>query len=454
MSLTHSSVVDHPLETVFAWHERPGAVHRLTPPWAPLRIRAEADTLDGGAAELGLPLGMRWMARHHDYAPPHRFVDELDSVPLRWLVPWRHTHEFTAEGDGTRVTDRVDTPVPGMALRAMFAYRHRQLAGDLAAHAAAPSGAMTIAVTGSSGLVGSALVPFLTTGGHRVIRLVRRDPAGAGERRWDPLSPAPDLLAGVDAVVHLAGVSIAGRFTSAHRREIRETRIGPTAALAALAGAAGVRTFVSASAIGFYGPDRGDEELTEDSPRGTGFLAGVVADWEAATRAASDAGVRVVQVRTGLVQSPRGGTLRVFRPLFLAGLGGRLGDGHMWQSWIGIDDLVDVYHRALYDDALRGPVNAVAPNPVRNKEYTATLASVLHRPALLPVPSIGPRVLLGRDGAAELAHADQRVLAGVLTGLGHRFRHPTLAAALRHVLGHATAGDEQMRSPAAGPSRR
>lgn len=126
----------------------------------------------------------------------------------------------------------------------------------------------------------------------------------------------------------------------------------------------------------------------------------------------------------------------------------------MWQSWIGIDDLVDVYHRALYDDALRGPVNAVAPNPVRNKEYTATLASVLHRPALLPVPSFGPRVLLGRNGAAELAHADQRVHAGVLTGLGHRFRHPMLAAALRHVLGHATAGDEQTRSPAAGPSRR
>ncbi|ETB48669.1 multidrug MFS transporter, partial [Mycobacterium avium subsp. paratuberculosis 10-8425] len=148
---------------------------------------------------------------------------------------------------------------------------------------------------------------------------------------------------------------------------------------------------ISASAIGYYGYDRGDETLTEDSDRGDGFLADVVADWERAITLALDAGVRVVQVRTGIVQSPRGGTLKLMRPLFSAGLGGRLGDGRQWLSWIGIDDLIDVYHRALWDSRLNGPVNAVAPQPVRNSEYTTALAAVLHRPAVLPVPSLGPR---------------------------------------------------------------
>jgi uncharacterized protein len=236
-------------------------------------------------------------------------------------------------------------------------------------------------------------------------------------------------------VVHLAGASIAGRFTDAHRRAIRSSRIGPTRALADLAAATGVPVFVSASAIGFYGADRGDEELTEESARGDGFLADVVADWEAATAPAAAAGVRVVTVRTGLVQSPNGGTLRLFHPLFAAGLGGRLGDGRMWQSWIGLDDLVDVYHRALYDDSLRGPVNAVAPHAVRNGAYTATLAKVLHRRAVLPVPSFGPRLLLGEQGARELAEASQLVRPAVLTKAGHTFRHPGLESALRHVLG-------------------
>ncbi len=442
MSLIYSSVVDAPLDEVFAWHERPGAIHRLTPPWQPVGVVREAKTLDGGRAVLGLPLGLRWGARHTDYAPPHRFVDELDSAPLSWALRWRHTHEFAEESGRTRMTDRVDTPVPGALLRSMFAYRHRQAAADLAAQAAAREAGdrpMTVAVTGGSGFVGTALWSFLSTAGHRVVKLVRRPPTGPGERRWDPERPSPGLLSGVDAVVHLAGASIAGRFTEAHRREVRSSRIGPTRALADLAAASGVPVFVSASAIGFYGADRGDEELTEDSERGDGFLADVVADWEAATAPAAEAGVRVVTVRTGLVQSPAGGTLRLFHPLFAAGLGGRLGDGRMWQSWIGMDDLVDVYHRALYDDSLRGPVNAVAPHAVRNSDYTATLAKVLHRPALLPVPSFGPKLLLGEQGARELAGASQLVRPAALTKAGHTFRHPGLEPALRHLLGRVPA---------------
>jgi hypothetical protein len=284
------------------------------------------------------------------------------------------------------------------------------------------------------------LSAFLSTGGHRVIRLVRGEPANANERRWDPTNPASDLLSGVDALVHLAGESIAGRFTEAHRRAIRESRIEPTRRLAEVAATTpGLRVFVSASAIGLYGYDCGDTLLDENSPRGQGFLADVVADWESATTPATDTGRRVVMVRTGIVQSAAGGTLKLLRPLFAAGLGGRLGSGRQWLSWIGIDDLLDIYYRAIYDSRLAGPVNAVAPNPVRNEDYTRALASTLKRPALLPVPSFGPRILLGKQGAVELAEADQRVTPAALLALAHRFRQPTVEDALAHQLGHDPA---------------
>ena len=194
-------------------------------------------------------------------------------------------------------------------------------------------------------------------------------------------------------------------------------------------------TFVSASAIGIYGYDRGDAMLCEDSARGDGFLADVVADWEAATAPAERAGVRTVAVRTGIVQAAAGGTLRLLRPLFAAGLGGRLGDGKQWLAWIGLDDLLDVYLRAVTDPDLSGPVNAVAPAPVRNADYTVTLARVLRRPAVLPVPGFGPRLLLGAEGAREIAEASQQVHPKRLIDAGHHFRFPELEPALRHVLG-------------------
>ena len=451
MGIKYASIVDHGIDEVFAWHTRPGAMRRLVPPWQPMRVIKETESLADGTAILGLPGGLRWIARHDPaaYDPPRQFRDVLSSDGLMTLPPriigwWRHTHLFSDAGDGTtRMHDEVDTTVPGAMLRSTFAYRHRQLAEDLAAHRdAAEAGAkpMVIAMTGSSGLVGTALAAFLSTGGHRVIRLVRRDPLNADERRWEPSKPAADLLDGVDGVVHLAGESIAGRFTDAHRRAIRDSRIEPTRRLAEIAAATGgLRAFVSASAIGFYGYDCGDTVLAEDSPRGDGFLADVVADWEAATAPAADAGLRVVTVRTGIVQSSAGGTLKLLRPLFAAGLGGRLGSGRQWLSWIGIDDLLDIYYRALYDTRLVGPVNAVGPEPVRNAEYTRALASTMHRPALLPVPSFGPRLLLGRQGAVELAEANQRVQPVRLNAVGHRFRSATVTDALAHQLGHDPA---------------
>lgn len=447
MGLEYVTVVDAPRDEVFDWHARPGAFTRLSPPWQPMRLVSEAESLENGRAILALPGGLRWIAEHQpgSYDPPRCFVDDISSDGLASLPPriigrWRHTHLFEEAGPNrTRVIDRLDTPVPGFALRSMFAYRHRQLADDLAAHRLAAEHGLspsTVAVTGASGLVGTALTAFLSTGGHRVIRLVRHQPQSRDERRWDPDHPDAALLAGIDAVVHLAGASIAGRFTAKHRNAIRDSRIGPTRRLAELAArtADGPRVFVCASAVGYYGYDRGDENLTEDSDRGDGFLADVVADWEDATTPAEQ-NARVVRVRTGIVQSPGGGTLRLMRPLFSAGLGGRLGTGQQWLSWIGIDDLVDVYHRALWDTTLAGAVNAVAPQPVRNRDYTQTLAKALRRPAALPVPALGPRLLLGEQGARELACASQRVDPRRLTQAGHRFRQPDLDSALRHLLG-------------------
>ena len=357
---------------------------------------------------LGLPGGLRWVAAHQpgSYDPPYAFADSLESLPLSAVLPWRHTHEFSPVGEAaTLVTDVVDTPLPARALRSMFVYRHRQLAGDLAATARARAicpDTLTIAVTGSGGLIGTALTALLTTSGHQVIRLVRRLPRHAGERYWRPEDPGPELLDGVDAVIHLAGASIGGRFTPERKNEIRASRILPTRLLAELAaataGPAGLRAFVVASAIGVYGPDRGEEILTEASPRGEGFLADVVADWEDAAAPAAAAGIRTVRVRTGIVQTPRGGMLRLLSPLFEAGLGGRLGTGKQWLAWVGLDDLLDVYLRAVLDPGLSGPVNAVAPEPVRNIDYTRALAGVLRRPPCCRPRTRSPAAAWPRGG--------------------------------------------------------
>jgi uncharacterized protein (TIGR01777 family) len=443
MTYAHSVLVEAPIEEVFAWHTRPGALRRLVPPWMPVRVMAEAESLQDGRAVLGLPAGVRWVATQQPdaYDPPHRFADQLTSEPLASVLRWTHNHQFRSEDDkSTSVSDTVTSRLPGSLLREMFAYRTRQLRCDLAAHARAAGrleGPMTVAVTGSSGLIGSALSAFLTTGGHQVIHLVRQPPQRPDQRRWAPEDPDPDLLDGVDAVVHLAGASIAGRFSAGHKEKIRASRIGPTARLAEVAARTPrpPRGLITASAIGYYGTDRSDEVLTEKSERGDGFLADVVSDWEAATTPARDGGVRVVHVRTGVVQSPSGGTLRLLYPLFAAGLGGRLGDGQQWHSWVGLDDLLDIYLQALVDTSLAGPLNAVAPEPVRNDEYTSTLAGVLNRPAVVPVPGFGPRLLLGEEGDRELARASQRVIPQRLTDAGHQFRYPDLQSALRHCLG-------------------
>ena len=453
MSIRHSSDVAAAISEVFAWHARAGAFQRLAPPWLPATVLRESDSLKDGTALLRLPFGLLWAARHEPegYDPPRQFVERLSaarvgtervrSLPLRAVLRWRHVHSFQERaGELTTVTDRVTTPVGSRALRAMFRYRHAQLAEDLASHHRAAErglGSLTVAITGSSGLIGGALSAFLSTGGHRVIRLVRRDPRNELERRWDPMSPDARLLDNVDAVIHLAGSSIGGRFTAARKRDIRRSRIEPTRLLASVAAHStnGPQVFVSASAIGLYGNDRGDEMLTEASDPGTGLIADLVADWEAAAAPAGRAGIRVVSVRTGIVQSPRGGPLHLLRPLFLAGLGGTIGNGRQWLSWVDLDDLLDIYLLALAAPELTGPVNAVAPHAVRNSEYTRTLAKVLHRPAFLPVPVFATRLLLRTAGSKELVEASQHVIPERIHQLGHVFRRENLEASLRHQLG-------------------
>lgn len=295
---------------------------------------------------------------------------------------------------------------------------------------------MHVVVTGATGLVGTALVPLLRRDGHAVTRF-SRTASGGDVARWDPAAGILDTatLADADAVVHLAGRSIGAlRWTGRVKREIRQSRTVGTRLLAeAMAGLAkGPRVLVSSSGIHYYG-DRGDELLTESSEPGRGFLAGLCRDWEAAAEPARAAGLRVVHVRTGLVQAAHGGALHAQSPLFRLGLGGRLGSGRQWWSWVALDDLVGIMRHAVVDEGVEGPLNATAPNPVTNAEYTATLARTLGRPALAHVPRFAPRLALG-EMAEELLFTSIRALPEATLAGGYTFRWPELAPALRHLI--------------------
>jgi uncharacterized protein len=293
-----------------------------------------------------------------------------------------------------------------------------------------------VAVTGATGLIGSALVERLRADGVRVRRLVRASRSGADDVQWDPMSGtiAPDALEGVDAVVHLAGENLAQRWTAERKRMIRESRVRGTELLArTIAGMARKpRVLVSGAAVGFYG-DRGDEVLDEESASGTDFLAGVVREWEEATRAAADAGVRVVRIRTGVVLSPKGGALERLLTPFRFGVGGPIGGGHQWMSWISLHDQVRATMHTIATETMAGPVNLVAPNPVTNAEFAETLGRVLSRPAIVPVPGFALELVYGEMARATIL-SGQRVLPKALLRSGFEFAHPTLEQALRFEL--------------------
>ncbi|HEX2095486.1 MAG TPA: TIGR01777 family oxidoreductase [Longimicrobiaceae bacterium] len=295
-----------------------------------------------------------------------------------------------------------------------------------------------VAVTGSTGLIGTALVPALPADGYRVVRLVRSRPEpGGGEVAWDPAAGTIDTagLEGVDAVIHLAGENVGRRWTAERRRRIRDSRARGTRLLAeALAGLARPpRVLVSASAIGYYG-DRGDELLDEGTASGAGFLAEVVREWEASADPARERGIRVVHPRFGVVLTPQGGALQRILPPFRLGVGGRVGSGRQWMSWLTLDDVVEAVRFLLRTEGLSGPVNVAAPHPVTNEEFTRTLGRVLGRPTLFPVPAAALRLALGQM-AEETVLASQRVVPRKLLDAGFAFRHPELEGALRAVLG-------------------
>lgn len=466
-------------EEVFAWHARPGILERLTPPWDNLTIEEHAPSLGNGTRttfRIGAgPMRPRWVAEHYDVNPPSGFRDRQIEGPFK---RWEHQHRIEPRPDGCMLEDRVEYVVPlgllgrsvagswirGKLARA-FAYRHRVTLDDITAHKALRArGArpMKILVTGASGLIGSALVPFLTTGGHTVIRLVRRSApqSGAhtppqagtegqsapdphhGEAHWDPPAGTIDTTAleGIDAVVHLAGEPIPGKWDPAKKIRIFESRARGTRIVAdAIAKLERPpRVMVSASGIGYYG-DRGDEALDEGSSRGEGFLSEVCRDWESATRAATERGVRVVHARIGMALTSAGGALQQMLPGFRAGVAGPLGSGAQIISWVSLDDVVGAMAHALFTDALEGPVNVVAPCPASNAELTRTLGRILRRPAIVPVPEPLLRLAFG-ELADEAILASARIAPRRLEETGYHFRHPTLEGALRHTLGEEPAG--------------
>ena len=295
---------------------------------------------------------------------------------------------------------------------------------------------MKIVISGASGLIGKRLVEQLQQHGHDVVRLVRRA-AGTGEVMWDPKAGvlSASALEGADAVIHLSGAGIGDkRWTTSYKREILESRTITTNLIATTIANMNRKpsVFLSGSAIGIYGP-RGDEQLNEVSTDGTSFLADVCKQWEDAAKPASDAGIRTVLLRTGIVLTTKGGALKKQLPLFQLGLGGKFGNGKQWQSWISIDDEVGAIEHLLTAN-VSGAVNLTAPNPVTNAEFTSTLARVVKRPAFLPIPTFAPKAILGGELADALLFTGQRVLPAALNASGYQFVHPTLEVALRALL--------------------
>jgi uncharacterized protein (TIGR01777 family) len=418
----------------FRWHTRPGAFLRLSPPWGRVEVREAAVGIKNGARvvmRVGTPLiSVRWIAAHRGYEEGRRFVDEQESGPF---ARWVHEHHFEDWGPGrSLLVDRIDYTIPfGAAgelvaaafvrrnLDRVFRYRAEVTAGDLSRHAPyLERPPLKIAITGASGLVGTQLAAFLTAGGHEVLRVPRG--------RIDHES-----LEGLDAVVHLAGENIArGRWTDERKAEILSSRVGGTKRLAEALTV--LRTpptvFLSASAVGYYGY-RGERNGDEGAAPGSGFLADVAKAWEEATAPARAAGIRIVNMRFGVILTARGGALAKMRPPFKLGLGGPIGDGRQGVSWIALDDVIYAIHHLIRNDGLSGPVNVVAPDPLPQREFALALGRALHRPAVIPLPAPVVKALFGQMGE-EILLGGQFVEPKVLLKSGFTWSAPGLDQAL------------------------
>jgi uncharacterized protein len=438
-------------ETLFDWHSRPSAFNRLLPPWEDTQVIEHGEGLEVGVRTvLDMPLAgparVKWVAEHTWCERPTGFDDVQQSGPF---AAWTHKHRFA---DGL-LTDTIEWLPPmgalGLAvaggslearLDTAFRFRHARTKEDLERHATWPA-PKTIAITGASGLVGTALTHFLQAGGHTVRPLVRRreDVERLNGIYWNVRDQEIDAeaLEGIDAVVHLAGAGIAeGAWTDARKDVLRSSRIDGTRLLATALAALHKppEVFVSGSAVGFYG-DRGDEVLTEASPSGAGFLAELCREWEAATEPAQAAGIRTVHLRTGIVLAMGGGALPAMLPAFRMGGGGPIGGGAQYVPWIHLDDLVYAIHHAMRTPSLKGPVNGTSAAALPQRDFAGAIGAALHRPAFLPAPAMAIRMALGREKADELVLAGQNVHPQALEDSGFRFAHPAIEGALRSLLG-------------------
>jgi uncharacterized protein (TIGR01777 family) len=441
-------------DEVFAYHARPGAFRRLAPPWQKMRVLEETGDVTSGRVAFDVwfgPVKRHWVAEMGSAMPGRQFVDRQVDGPF---ASWEHVHRFVPiDDERSELLDHIEFSLPaggltdsvgegpaGKTLARLFRFRHERTRLDLARHALwAESPRLTVAIAGASGLIGSHLADYLTTAGHRVIRLVRNKEAGPDEIPWDPSTGAlyHGALEGIDAVINLAAVSLEGIWTRGRKQAIMDSRVQTTRTLAeAMARMdSPPSVFISVSGIGAYG-SRGDEAITELTPRGEGFLADVCRVWEEAAVPAKEAGVRLVTARQGIVVTAAGGALPAMLPAFKAGLGARLGDGDQYWSWLALDDLLAAFEWALHDEGLEGAVNFTSPEPVTNREFTKTLGRVLHRPAVFAAPSFVLRHGLGGMGD-EMLLASQRAVPARLEERGFRFAFPTLGGALRYELGRS-----------------
>lgn len=454
--LTFASPIRASADILYDWHSHDGAFDRLSPPWANVTVLESRGTMqsgDGKRLRLGIgPIGIPWSIVHESPETGLGFVDIQQSGPF---ASWKHDHRFLADSTMASILqDQLTYTLPlGAAgkivagrpvqhkLEELFHYRHRRTQGDLMRHSRFQfDSPLRVAVTGATGLVGKVLVSFLRAGGHEVIPISRKAGSAPNEIMWNPAKGEIDAtkLEGLDAIIHLAGVSIAGgRWSASRKEQILKSRVDGTSLLSkTLAGLTSKpKVLVSTSAVGYYG-DAPGVLLTEDSPAGNEFLSDVCVQWEAATASASDAGIRVVNPRFGVVFSGDGGMLPLISKAFLLGGGGPLGSGKQSMSWIAIDDLLGVLLESIGNENLSGPVNAVAPKAVTNAEFTKTLAHVLRRPAFFRVPAFALRLVAG-ELADELLLVDQAVDPKKLREAGFEFQFGSLEETFRHELGRA-----------------
>lgn len=460
--------VDVAVDELFGWHARPGAFERLVPPFERIRLVEHACAPDGSTLGVGArvsiavglgPFALRWDALHTVCEPPHLFVDEQQRGPF---ARWRHEHHFEALGpERSRLVDAIEYELPygttslpftkdvvPRKLARSFRARHTTTAGDVADHAAArrrlgAARSLRILVAGASGLVGSQLVPYLTSGGHRVVRLVRRAARGADEITWNPARGELDAAAlrDFDAVINLSGAGIADRRWSAERKtELATSRVNTTGVLvrALLASGSPPPVLVQASAVGAYDDlafERDESAVFDESaPLAAGFLGELCREWEGAAAPLAAAGVRCVFTRLGVVLDPRGGALAKMLPPFLVGAGGPVGTGRQPLPWIALDDVLAALLLALTDERVRGPVNLVAPHTPTQHEFAKVLGRVLGRPAFVPLPAPVVGLLFGEMGETLLLRG-ARVEPAVLAAHGFRHRFEGLEGALRHLLG-------------------